>query len=90
MSQVITCPNCEKKLTLKDRPKGRAVICPHCMNRFTVAAAYERAAEAEASFALGTHYKTIRNHEEAIKWYQLADMQHHAGAAQASLNAMRR
>ena len=36
MSQVIACPNCDKKLALKDGLKGRALICPHCKGRFTV------------------------------------------------------
>ena len=35
MSQVITCPNCEKKLALKDELKGRTLICPQCRGRFT-------------------------------------------------------
>ena len=35
MSEVVTCPNCDKKLTLKDELKGRALVCPECKNQFT-------------------------------------------------------
>ena len=35
MSQVISCPNCDKKLARKDDLRGRALICPQCQNRFT-------------------------------------------------------
>ncbi len=38
MTQVITCPNCDKKLALRDELKGRALICPQCKGRFTVSA----------------------------------------------------
>ena len=38
MSQVITCPNCDKKLALRDELKGRALICPQCKGRFTAPA----------------------------------------------------
>ena len=38
MSNVISCPNCEKKLAVKDELKGRALICPQCKGRFTVPA----------------------------------------------------
>lgn len=38
MSQVIACPNCDKKLAVKDELKGRALICPQCKGRFTVPA----------------------------------------------------
>ncbi len=33
--QVITCPNCDKKLALREELKGRALICPQCKGRFT-------------------------------------------------------
>jgi uncharacterized protein YbaR (Trm112 family) len=35
---VIACPNCEKKLAVKEELKGRALICPQCKGRFTVPA----------------------------------------------------
>jgi len=38
VSQVIACPNCDKKLAVKDELKGRALICPQCKGRFTVPA----------------------------------------------------
>ena len=38
MSQVITCPKCDKKLALRDELKGRALICPQCKGRFTAPA----------------------------------------------------
>ena len=38
LSQVITCPNCEKKLALKDELLGRAIICPQCKGRFVAPA----------------------------------------------------
>ena len=38
MSQVIACPNCDKKLALSEELKGRALICPQCKGRFTVPA----------------------------------------------------
>ena len=34
VSQVITCPNCDKKLALRDELKGRALVCPQCQGRF--------------------------------------------------------
>ena len=36
VSQFIACPNCDKKLTLRDELRGRALICPECKGRFTV------------------------------------------------------
>ena len=38
MSQVVACPNCDKKLAVKDELKGRALICPQCKGRFTIPA----------------------------------------------------
>jgi hypothetical protein len=38
VSQVITCPNCDKKLALRDELKGRALVCPQCNGRFTAPA----------------------------------------------------
>ena len=38
VSQVIACPNCDKKLALSEELKGRALICPQCKGRFTVPA----------------------------------------------------
>jgi hypothetical protein len=38
VSNVVSCPNCEKKLAVKDEFKGRALICPQCKGRFTVPA----------------------------------------------------
>jgi hypothetical protein len=38
VSSVVSCPNCEKKLAVKDEHKGRALICPQCKGRFTVPA----------------------------------------------------
>jgi hypothetical protein len=35
VSQVITCPQCDKKLALRDELKGRKLICPQCKGRFT-------------------------------------------------------
>jgi uncharacterized protein YbaR (Trm112 family) len=37
VSQVVACPNCEKKLTVKDELKGRTLVCPQCKGRFTLA-----------------------------------------------------
>jgi hypothetical protein len=34
VSQVIACPNCEKKLSLRDELKGRTLVCPQCKTRF--------------------------------------------------------
>ena len=34
MGQVIACPNCEKKLALRDEFKGRTLVCPQCKTRF--------------------------------------------------------
>lgn len=38
VSNVVSCPNCEKKLAVKDELKGRTLICPQCKGRFTVPA----------------------------------------------------
>ncbi len=38
MPTVVSCPNCEKKLAVKDQFKGRSLICPQCKRRFTVPA----------------------------------------------------
>ena len=38
VSQVIACPNCDKRLALRDELKGRTLICPQCKGRFTVPA----------------------------------------------------
>jgi hypothetical protein len=38
LSQVITCPKCDRKLVVRDELKGRALICPECKGRFTVPA----------------------------------------------------
>ena len=38
VSQVIACPHCDKKLTLRDELKGRPLICPKCKGRFTAPA----------------------------------------------------
>jgi len=38
VSQVIACPNCNKRLVLSDELKGRTLICPQCKGRFTVPA----------------------------------------------------
>lgn len=38
MSQVIACPNCNKKLAVRDELKGRALVCPQCKGRFKVPA----------------------------------------------------
>ena len=35
MSQVISCPNCGKKLALRDELRGRALLCPQCKTKFT-------------------------------------------------------
>jgi hypothetical protein len=51
LSQVISCPNCEKKLSLRDELKGRTLVCPQCKGRFT--APSDETPEAEAA-AVGT------------------------------------
>jgi hypothetical protein len=33
---VVSCPNCEKRLAVKDELKGRALVCPQCKSRFSV------------------------------------------------------
>ena len=38
MPVVVSCPNCEKKLAVKDELKGRALVCPQCKGRFSVPA----------------------------------------------------
>jgi hypothetical protein len=38
VSNVISCPNCQKKLAVKDEHKGRTLICPQCKGRFNVPA----------------------------------------------------
>jgi hypothetical protein len=35
VTQVIACPNCDKKLALRDELKGRTLVCPQCNGRFT-------------------------------------------------------
>jgi uncharacterized protein YbaR (Trm112 family) len=35
---VVSCPNCEKRLAVKDELKGRALVCPQCKGRFSVPA----------------------------------------------------
>lgn len=49
MSQVITCPHCEKKLALKDELQGRDLICPQCRSRFAAPAGEQQPA-ADAFF----------------------------------------
>jgi hypothetical protein len=36
VSIVVSCPNCEKRLAVKDELKGRSLMCPKCNGRFTV------------------------------------------------------
>ena len=35
---VVSCPNCEKRLAVKDELKGRTLVCPECKSRFSVPA----------------------------------------------------
>ncbi len=53
MSQVIPCPNCDKKLAVRDELKGRALICPQCKGRFTVPADGPQPAAGESGTASG-------------------------------------
>jgi hypothetical protein len=38
VSQVVACPNCDKKLAVKNELVGRVLVCPQCKGRFTVPA----------------------------------------------------
>jgi hypothetical protein len=53
VSQVVACPNCEKKLTVMDELLGRTLVCPQCNGRFTAPADVGGAAASETSSSDG-------------------------------------